>query len=337
MITVKKDPNRDFVILNFADPQLSGKEWRAEGAEVAILRHTVTQVIEKVKPDLITVLGDISWGPKSIHAYRCFGELMESFGIPWAVLWGNHDHEVADPNGPYQLENLEELLSTYPHCIFEKGDPSLGSGNYVVGIEEEGKRVEALIFMDSRYDRAYYLDPYCNVCEDRCEKAFTSAQIPWYQETVKSLKEMGYPESTLYIHVPFYGYRTAFYEATEEGFHNPNSVSLEDSYRGVGWKEEYKSTCFGVNWENIASQSREDGFLDAVLESNHTKNVIVGHCHENNSSVLYRGVRLSFCIKLGIGCEGNPMLNGGSVSIIGSEGVKDYYHEYVDVSHLLET
>ncbi len=335
MFTVKKDPNRDFVILNFADPQLSAKEWRKNGAEVQILVHTVTEAIKRAKPDLITVLGDISWGPKSIHAYQCFADFIESFSIPWVPIWGNHDHEVADPNGPYQLENIEELLLSYPNCLFEKGDPALGSGNFVVAIQEEEKIAQALIFMDSRYDRVFYLDGYCNVCEDRCEKAFTPAQIPWYRKTVEELKKMGCPESTLYIHMPFYGYRTAFYEATEEGFHRPGSVSIEDSYRGVGWKEEYKSTCFGVNWENIASQSREDGFLDAVLECNHTKNVIVGHCHENNSSVLYRGVRLSFCIKLGIGCEGNPKLNGGSVFVIGSEGAKDYYHEYVDVSNFL--
>ena len=70
--------------------------------------------------------------------------------------------------------------------------------------------------------------------------------------------------------------------------------------------------------------------MDALVEMNHTKHVLAGHDHINNSSICYRGVRLTYALKTGTGCYANWRLTGGTVYRIGENGVCDLYHEYID-------
>ena len=60
MIRLKKERGKDFVILNLTDTQLSDKEWEDGHKANAVLTHTVRSLVERVKPDLITVTGDLT-------------------------------------------------------------------------------------------------------------------------------------------------------------------------------------------------------------------------------------------------------------------------------------
>ena len=101
MIFLKKEQERDFVILNLTDPQLHDREWESGQIERDILMRTVTELVERVKPDLITISGDISWAGDN-KAYDAFADLMDSFQLPWAPVWGNHDNQ----GGPEFVESV---------------------------------------------------------------------------------------------------------------------------------------------------------------------------------------------------------------------------------------
>lgn len=332
MLTINKTPGKDFVILNLTDPQMGNGEWAPDHKVYKILTYTLDELIKKVKPDLITVSGDISWGADNLDAYRNFADLMQSYGIPWAPVWGNHDNE----DGADVIEEVADLYLTYSTCLYEKGDPALGNGNYVIAVKEGDKIVEAVFMMDTHAGNdVYLLDRNCVMQRYSSYASLTPAQLEWYKEQVTALKSVGCKDSTLVVHIPLHGYRKAFYAATEEELRAPQSVSIEDSYKGIGWKDEHKKTSFGVNREGIASSNYDDGVVEVLKECDHTKHVIAGHEHVNNFSVLYDGIRLTYATKIGMGCYWDSDLNGGTVLTVTENGVKELHHEYVDVSHLL--
>jgi hypothetical protein len=324
MIVLKKQPKKDFIILNITDPQLGDPEWAEGHSNRKILEYTVAELIQRTQPDLITVSGDLAWAGYN-HAYIMFANLLEKFGIPWAPVWGNHDNQ----NGAEHIEYVIEKYSAYPHFLYEKGEPALGNGNYVICIEEEGKTVEALIMMDS-HDKAPYVDAEGN--EQQAWAKLLPEQISWYKEQAELIKARGCTDSTLILHIPIYAYLTASQAAYKDGL-ELSKVSLEESYDGRCWKDGYTDSV-GVQHEGIACYPAEDGVFTAIQESGITKRVIAGHDHVNNFMIRHEGIQLIYALKTGEGCYWEPTLNGGTVLKVNENGVYEVKHEYVDVSHI---
>lgn len=326
MRILKKNPNKDFIILNLTDPQLGDPEWEDGHVNRRIVEHTITQLVEKVQPDLITVSGDLAWAGYD-HAYQMFGSLIESFQIPWTVVWGNHDNQ----NGAEYIEKLANMYMQFPHCLYEKGDSALGNGNYVIVIEENEKPVEALIMMDT-HNQDDYVDAEGNT--QRVWSKLTPAQIEWYKEQVRGLKEMGCKDSSVILHIPIHAYSLASAAAYKTDV-KLNELTLEQSYGKECWNEGYEDSV-GVQYEGIACYPDDEGMFAAIKEMDNTKLVIAGHDHVNNWMIRYEGVLLVYGLKVGPGCYWNSRLNGGTVLKINENGVFEVSHEYVDVSKIME-
>ena len=89
IVKVKKDKEKDFVILNLTDTHFGDYDYRRFTA--LGVSFTARQLVRKLKPDLITVSGDIVCTESTIYSVKRFTDLMESFGVPWAPIFGNHD------------------------------------------------------------------------------------------------------------------------------------------------------------------------------------------------------------------------------------------------------
>lgn len=329
MITIKKDKNKDFVVLNLSDFQLSPGEWELTHKNGAIIDYTFKQLFERVKPDLVTLSGDIAWcgDTEALELAACS---LDRFGVPYALVWGNHDQD----GGTEKLPSSEEALKKHPLFLYERGPEGLGFGNYVINIEEDGKIVHSLIMMDS-HDHAHCYDSegkeiFAWGTTPAWGKLYPE-QITWYKEQIASLKVMGCESSSLIMHIPCFAYREAFDLAFKP---QPEKITLADSYKAEYWNEGYEGS-FGVKYEGICSYPADDGVFDAIVKGCHTKNVLVGHDHVNCFSVPYKGVRLTFAIKTGAGCYWTPELNGGTTITVNSQGDAEIKHEIVDVSHLL--
>ena len=367
MIKLNKTKGKDFTILNLSDPQLKETEWGLNGGDPKkseIFKYTVDELIKRANPDLITITGDLSY-PFDMAVYDKYAEYFDKVGIPFTVVWGNHDNEIdLEP-----VDEMVEKLSKSKYFVFEKGPRELGSGNFVIAIEEDGKIVEGMIMMDT-HDALFYL-PHEDTRQTMINKnvadlmlthkqqisAFeargyterdvkwmnpkmTSKQVKWYSEQIEMLKGLGCNDTSLFIHVPIYAYATAFASAFNDNY-NPLEVSVEDSYKGDCWIEGYKDS-FGVKHEknpefcnSVSCYAADDGVFDAIKAGGTTKTVVCGHAHTNNYVITFEGVKLAFSLKTGAGCYWNEDLNGGTVLKIGENGVKDLYHEYVDVTDLL--
>lgn len=317
--------NKEFKILNFADAHLSENELNPEHINCKMIKKTINELMQRVKPDLVTFSGDQAWCEQP-SSYRVLTEMMDTFGTPYAFVFGNHDQEA----GLDKLDSTVSVLKEHKLCLYEDGPREIGRGNYIIGIYKDKKPVHALFMLDS-HDHEEYIN-------EKQERVWSWArllpnQLEWYKERALELKEMGFAQSSIIMHIPTYSYNDAFNAAF--ALEKSNAVSLEDSYNASTWNAGYEDS-FGVKYEGICSYSKNDFALEAILEADHTRNIIVGHDHVNCFSINYKGVRHTFSLKLGAGAYHDRRLNGGTVLTVKEDGSASVHHESVDILEFFE-
>lgn len=309
--------NDTFKVLNFADAHICSDELNPEHRNYKMIRKTIFELMERVKPDLVTFSGDQAWR-ESPSSYEYLASMMDGFNTPYAVVFGNHDQEGS-------LDSTVQVLKSHPLCIYEDGPSEHGRGNYLIGIYKNDKPIHALVMLDSHDHEK------CK--NDKGEDVWSWArllpnQLEWYKEQIKDLKAQGFAQSSIIMHIPTYSYNLAFNSAFAG--EKSNAISLAESYNPDLWNEGYKDS-FGVKYEGICSFFKDEGSLDAIVEAGHTRDILVGHDHVNCFSVKYRGVRHTFSLKLGAGAYHNKSLNGGTVIEIDANGQTQIKHESVDI------
>ncbi len=316
MISLQKNKDKNFVILNFSDFQLDESKWK-EGKTIQLF----SELYNRVKPDLVTITGDLACC-NDIPALSEMGKLLDSYCVPWAPVFGNHDHD----GGIDKLDNTIEFLSTFKYFTYENGPSELGRGNYIINICEDDKVVHSLVMMDT-HDRVPYTKP--NGEETWAWAKLLPSQLKWYSEQIEAVKKLGSKESTLITHIPINAYIPAWWAAYNKEY-RAEDILPSQSYDPKYWNKEY-SDSFGVRYEGASAYPEDDGAFDAIKETNHTKNVLAGHSHTNSYSINYQGVRLTFVLKTTDGSYYNPELNGGTVITVNEAGKASVHHEYVDI------
>lgn len=297
IINLEKNPDKDFVVLNLADVQLSDDDPYGEAGKSA--EATITKLVADTQPDLITLTGDNATG---VFAYTWLIALLDSFNIPWAPVMGNHEGQGC----PDEFWCAYELANASKNSLFKFGPLDMGYGNYIINVTENGKIIHTLFMLDSHNNGIFTTDTgeevsgYDNVWQN---------QIDWYEWAVNGIAaETGnVTESTVFMHIPLVQYRTAYDLAPSGG------AVLE----------------FGSRGESECPSPVDNGFFAAMQELGSTKNVIVGHDHVNDYSVVYEGIRLAYGLKTGYGSYNETTINGGSTLTIGSDGVGTFASHYV--------
>lgn len=260
---------------------------------------TITAMVETTNPDMIILTGDLTSEKENFTAFKTGCAFLESFNIPWAFVFGNHEgldikyeeNEVLDPEKIADRQTLSDYLESLPNCIYEAGDENTdGMGNYYYNVtDDNGKVITSLIMMDSHsYDE-----------ENGGYDHFHDNQIEWYENTIKSIaKDVNGDESKVvpslaFFHVPMQEYMTAYDEAKATdnllwGFRFPK----EDGTPAV-----------------------DDQMFEKMAELGSTKGCFAGHDHMNNFSVMKNGIRLTY----GLSCDHNiymvPVRGGVLINI----------------------
>lgn len=149
--------------------------------ECGIAYPTVKYLVDKSQPDMIVLTGDNIADGSTMAVLSAMIELFDSFKIPWALVFGNHDLESA-----LTMEEICATLEESEYCIFKTGKLDNRYGNYYYNIELQGETVRSLIFMDSE------------------RKGFTDEQVQWYKDTVGAITESegrALP-SLVFFHIP---------------------------------------------------------------------------------------------------------------------------------------
>ena len=157
-VTVEKDPDKDFIVLNLTDTHLSDYDYRLFTGELAL--RDVKRLIKEIKPNLITLSGDLVCAASEYNSVKKLTETMNSFRIPWAPVFGNHDGEAKNIDKDYLAEVM--IGNGYDpdngnYCLMRKGPKNLGDkddtrvGNYVILVKEKGTDniAQAFFMMDT--------------------------------------------------------------------------------------------------------------------------------------------------------------------------------------------
>lgn len=342
------DKKSDFKILNLTDLQLSeGMSQKSINRTYELVRQLVKETnpsIVTFTGDNTWLKNS----KKAVKRFvKEIDNICIEFDVPWAPILGNHDAESdVDANWIFdEYLKSQNIIFNYKENAnrnkdLAKGPMNIsGVGNYVINVKSanDSKIFHSMIMMDTHSLGSYSTIDSVNIgsekinltglneseklklnewitkdgyifapSEDVNNNEYTVVgtgydyikenQIHWYEYMVKGLAEStGAPvESSLFIHIPLPEYNMAakIYEPINDGFTKDENGN------------------FGMLREPICSPYYNSGMFEKIIELNSTKNVICGHEHKNNFSVLYRGVRLTYATKTG---DGHDWVEDGSV------------------------
>lgn len=130
---LKFDKNGNFKILMMSDIQ------ETLNYDSRTLEN-MNKLIEKVNPDLVILGGDNCDGTIlkteiELRKYlEIFSQPMESRKIPWAHVFGNHDHDI-------EIDDVikTKIYEEYSYCVSKHTEEIYGTTNFVLPIEYSNK------------------------------------------------------------------------------------------------------------------------------------------------------------------------------------------------------
>ena len=302
--------SNEFRILHLTDIHLGGSLFSSD-KDLSALAACAAE-IRWTRPDLVIVTGDLclpqgvsSLSFDNVAPIRQFASFMSNLGVPWTFTYGNHDGEplaVLDNRGLDSLFRELAILSPdlllYPQC---PTDSSGRSDRLLEIVNEDGGLRMALFLLDSGGCADGDLLSYDYVRDDQVER--------YRQEVMRlSAREGSLVPSLIFLHIPLTEYRTAW-ELYRRG-------SSDVSY------------FFGANRERpdgkVHCSEHPSALFDAVVELGSTQGIFCGHDHENNISLEYRGVRLTYGMSIDYltypGIAKRTVQRGGELIAIAEDG-----------------
>lgn len=291
MVEVPVD--RDAVVLQLTDPQVVDSDQRRYPDRIGqthidfyklenrdrICYDHIREVINAVNPDLIILTGDIVYGEFDDNGscFKDFVDFMETFGIPWAPVFGNHE-----PEATIGVDRQCEQLEAAENCFFLQRELT-GNGNYTVGIMR-GDYIERVFFMlDSNGCGGASAQSMANGHTQKA-RGFGADQIAWYtSEANKIRREYAEVKYSFAFHIQPYVFATAL---SKYGYGTKNPINI--------WTAANREpTDFGyIAWS--MEQWDTDGAVWRGLKALGCDSIFVGHEHRINASVVYEGVRLQY-------------------------------------------
>lgn len=286
------------VVLQLSDPQMldssqaiqgrlsDGEDvyWARDKKEERCFKY-IREIVENTSPDLILIAGDIAYGEfdHDGSAFLSFVEFMETFGIPWAPVFGNHETE-SRMGADWQCEQLENAKN----CLFKQRTLT-GNGNYAVGIKQAGEIIRVFYMMDSNSGSPS--EKSIANGHSKHPAGFGADQIEWYTRGITEMRKAS-PNTkyTFMFHIPIAAFEKAY---AKYGYTRDRSTGV---FPIVIDEMEREETDFGIILYPIDLWDRDDAVWQG-LKSLGVDSICVGHDHEVCASVIYEGVRFQFGLK----------------------------------------
>ena len=272
IFSITKRKGRPFRILNLTDIQLH------DGVKPDLTVGVIRQLIEKTSPDLIVHLGDIIDDSPEFSIKRNLKTVLDcidSYGIPWTTIFGNHDHDYCPISWFETVKDSEdkwlaEQFMTRKNCLFAVGPENVdGIGNFVINIKEEtGEIFRSLYFFDTML------------------AGVNETHTAFYRDMVAESKRSNGGKdvsSIVFVHIAL-----------------PEWRFIQDEQAEKDWKD-----CRG----GVIGRIKNDlpcgtpSFFNAIKELGMTKTVVCGHDHENAYVYDYQGVQFIISMKSSDGCN----------------------------------
>lgn len=309
---VEVESGRNPVILQLTDPQiLDSAQQRVPNrissaqatyyATSLMERHCfryIRETIETTKPDLILLTGDLVYGEFDDNgtSFLALVDFMESFDIPWAPIFGNHDNE-SKKGADWQSAQFEAA----ENCLFKQRTLT-GNGNYTVGIKQDGELKRVFFMLDSNGCYSISEESRANG-HTVSDVGFGQDQIDWYTETAQSITALS-PATKLSF--AFHIQPAIFEKIGERYGYTTESVDI-DTHPGK------MAGDFGYIGADLKSAWDHDFSVWNGLKALGVDSIFVGHEHCNSASIVYEGVRLQFGQKSSTYDRVNYLKKDGSI------------------------
>ena len=249
----------------------------------ALCGDHVRSLVAQAKPDLIILTGDLVYGSfdDSGSTFSWFCRMMDSLGVPWAPVFGNHDNE-SRRGVDWQCE----MLSGCQNCLFRRGDVT-GNGNYSIALVIGERLVRVIHMVDS------------NGCKGSDDPAVTREcgiypdQLASISETTEAIRLANGDAVPAFMafQIPTVDFREVEYQ---KGYRTDERTKYT-----IGVDVPSSDGDFGFQLETHRAKLVElDGFTDFLHETG-IDGVFVGHFHATSTVIDYAGVRWVYGLKTG--------------------------------------
>ena len=210
--------------------------------------------VRALRPDLLAVLGDTALCPYNKGRTRAFVRLMDSFGLPWTAVLGNHEGE-----GPRDVPR-RDVVALYKQSPRYLGNVELpgvtGYGNQAIAVlDADGAPAQMLYFLDSGGGKTGH-------------DYIQQDQLDWLARAAGEYP--GVP-GMIFLHIPTWQYKDA-YEALETGGAALLRGDLREAVCTAGAREQSDA---------LVALAKELGVWAFVC----------GHDHANNFDISCQGMR----------------------------------------------
>ncbi len=287
---VEVPADRDAIVLQLTDTQIidgaQSRPTQSSGDKTTYATEKIPQycydyveeTVEATNPDLIILTGDLVYGKYDDNGSALQGliALMESFEIPWAPVFGNHENESA-MGADWQCQQLENA----EYCLFKQRELT-GNGNYTVGIKQGDSLTRVFVMLDSNGCGDASAQSTANG-HTKTSAGFGNDQIVWYTKEISTLK-MYHP--TVKVSFAFHIQLSVFTSALSS-YGGASSGNDQDIWVNSGKN-------FGHIGRPIKSTWDKDNAVFNGMKSLGADSIFVGHEHCNSASIVFQGVRLQY-------------------------------------------
>jgi len=293
----------NFKILQLTDMHL-GYGFLSKSADKKVL-EAIKKLVDRSNPDLIILTGDMIFPflPKAgtlnnIKQMEKLVLFMDSFKIPYSMVFGNHDLEMGSKG---TRDDLAKIIKTGEFSIFDEGLKEIyGVGNFIINLRRKDNLISSLVMLDSNmYGDGWFFSGFDCIHKD---------QIDWCNKSLNKLKKENINlKAHAFFHMPLKEYKIA-YEKMKLGdkcvIYNFGSIAEENDYFGIS-----KYDCM---------------FFDSAVQNGIIKSMCCGHDHLNTISMTYKDIELVYGMSLDFhaykGIKKRYTQRGGTIINILSDG-----------------
>lgn len=239
----------------------------------------ISEVLDAEKPDLVLFTGDIIFGEPAEESMRTILNLASSRKIPFGMTFGNHDNEQG-----LSRTQLFDIIRTIPYNLTDSTPGVGGASNYILPLKSsDGKKDAAALYcLDSHsYSQIDGIGGYDYIKFD---------QIQWYRENSRKFARQngGKPLPSLaFFHIALPEYNQAAADET--------------------------AILVGTRKEKACAPQLNSGMFASMKEMGDMLGVFVGHDHDDDYAVFWKGILLAYGRYTGGDTVYNNLTNGARI------------------------
>ncbi|MDR0994818.1 MAG: metallophosphoesterase family protein [Tannerella sp.] len=265
--------------------QFSDTHYIYNNPEAQVALKGVGEIMDAEKPDLVIITGDLIYGQPADQSLRTLLDVVAARKTPFIVAFGNHDDEF-----DLSREQLFQIVRSYPSNVTYNTEGISGVGNCFFPLKGKDGKTEAVFYCFDSHS-------YTQLPGAKGYDFIRFDQIAWYRKQSAAFTEAngGKPIPSLaffHIPVPEFAYASA----------------------------DEKCILRGTRAEHACPSSLNSGLFASMKEMGDIEGIFVGHDHDNDYAVNYKGILLAYGRYSGGNTVYNDLKPNGARVILLTEG-----------------